>query len=220
MKKLINGILDFRRKCLPDYLDNFSHLANGQSPDALLIACSDSRVAPNVFASTNPGDVFVIRNVGNIIPEHHPSLVHSGCAEAAAIEFSLNNLPIKDIIVCGHSDCNAMRAVLSGLENIEIPSLKGWLSHCGCCANKLKTISATDKQLDSHNQLSQMNVLQQIAHLKTYPIVQERIAKGQLNIHGWYFDIAKGDVYSYEEEFDRFLMIDETEALRILKRLR
>jgi carbonic anhydrase len=220
VKKLINGILEFREKCLQHYLENYSHLAQGQSPDSLLIVCSDSRVAPNVFASTNPGDVFVVRNVGNIIPTFESLLTHTGTSEAAAIEFSLHYLPIKDIVVCGHSDCGAMRAVLSGAENIHNPHLREWLKHCGCSTHDLKDCTSVNKQLTEHNQLSQFNVLQQIAHLKTYPLVRQRVEEGLLNIHGWYFDLAKGDVYSFEKEFDRFVLIDEEEAIRILKRLK
>jgi len=219
MKKLINGILEFRQNHLPHYMENYSHLALGQSPDTLLVVCSDSRVAPNVFASTNPGDVFVIRNVGNIIPTCQALEDQNGSSEAAAIEFALRNLLIKDIIICGHSDCGAMRAILSGIEAIHDPHLKGWLSECGCSLQELSSCESTNKNLLSHNQLAQMSVLKQMEHLKTYPLVQERIKEKKLNIHGWYFDIAKGDVYSFEEEFNRFILIDEEEALRILKRL-
>ncbi len=220
MKKLIRGILEFRTKCLEDYIVNFSHLAERQSPDVLLIACSDSRVAPNVFASTNPGDVFVIRNVGNIIPSTKESPPESAFSEAAAIHFSLQNLPVKDIIVCGHSDCGAMNAVLSGIDKLEDGNLKGWLSFCGCSASHLKDCSFTNKELSQNNQLSQINVIKQIEHLKTYPLVQKRLKEGTLNIHGWYFDLAKGDVYNFEEIYDRFVLIDNDEAINILLRLK
>src|SRR5260221_13880361 len=115
MKKLVKGIIDFRRKGLPGYREKFGHLALGQSPDTLFIACSDSRVVPNLFASANPGDLFVIRNVGNLIPPCGPrgrSL--SDESEAAAIEFAIETLKITDIIVCGHSECGAMRALNNG----------------------------------------------------------------------------------------------------------
>lgn len=220
MYKLIQGILEFRQKHLEHYQDRFGHLAQGQSPDALLIACSDSRVAPNAFASTNPGDVFVMRNVGNIVPTFESLLTHMGTSEAAAIEFSLHYLPVKDIIVCGHSDCGAMRALLAGADSIQDPHLKQWLKHCGCDGTNQECIPGIDRHLTPENQLAQKNVLQQISHLKTYPLVQQRLNEGTLNLHAWYFDLAKGDIYSYEEEFQRFVLLDEEEALRILKRLK
>src|ERR1700684_476586 len=117
MRKLVKGIVEFRQKRLPSYREKFARLALGQSPDTLFIACSDSRVVPNLFASSDPGDLFVIRNVGNLIPicgeEGHS---HSDESEAAAIEFALLNLPVAEIIVCGHSECGAMHSLAHGHE--------------------------------------------------------------------------------------------------------
>src|SRR5438045_8780417 len=111
MRKLIRGIIEFRKNRRPEYIETFARLALGQAPDTLFIACSDSRVAANVFASTEPGDMFVIRNVGNLIPRYQEGTEapHFG-AEAAAIQFGLANLPITDVVVCGHSECDAMGA--------------------------------------------------------------------------------------------------------------
>lgn len=219
MEKLVRGILEFRQNFLPTYREKFAHLALGQFPDALFIACSDSRVVPNLFASTNPGDLFVLRNVGNLIPPF-ATAINEATAEAAAIEFSLTNLPIKNIIVCGHSECGAMQAILSGTDKIESPSLRSWLKN-GCCPQAhLEPNNASCDHLAPHNQLSQANILQQMEHLRTYPIIQDRLKKGTLNIHGWYFDIATGDVYAFEEALHRFLIIDSTEASQILERLK
>ncbi len=220
MKKLINGIIEFRRDCLSDYIEKYSRLAAGQSPDTLLIVCSDSRVAPNVFASTNPGDVFVIRNVGNLIPAFDRLVPHGGASEPAALEFALHNLTIKDIVVCGHSDCGAMHAVMAGIHRMDEEHLRDWLHHCGFSPHELERCAALDKSLPLHNRLAQLNVLQQLDHLRTYPMVQERLSAATLNLHGWYFDIAHGDVYNYEPDPDRFVLIDEAEAKRILTRLK
>jgi carbonic anhydrase len=216
MEKLVKGILEFRQNILPTYRKDFAHLALGQSPDTLFIACSDSRVVPNLFASTNPGDLFVIRNMGNLIPPF-TEVPEEGTAESAAIEFSLANLPISEIVVCGHSECGAMHAILSE-DNVKDPHLKGWLKHCDCLLDQKDLVGC--ETLSAHNRLSQINVLQQIKHLKTYPPIIERMKKGTLNIHGWYFDIATGDVYAYEEQFHQFVLIDEIEAPRILSRLK
>jgi carbonic anhydrase len=194
-------------------------LALGQFPDGLFIGCSDSRVVPNIFASTNPGDLFVIRNVGNIVPSHEACCKHPGFAEAAAIEFALANLPITDIIICGHSECGAMQSIANGLEKVDNLNLKTWLSQSNVDPVQIDDSFIPNPQLEVHNQLSQLNVLQQIKHLKTHPLIQEKMAQGTINFHGWYFDIGKGDVYSYEEQFNQFILIDETEAKRILSRL-
>src|SRR5947207_10580140 len=117
MKKLVQGIVEFRRNVRPDYRDRFARWALGEAPYTLFIACSDSRVVPNLFASADPGDLFVIRNVGNLIPPAGSDGVSpSDASEAAAIEFALVNLAVTDIVVCGHSECDAMHALLNGRE--------------------------------------------------------------------------------------------------------
>ena len=214
MKKLVQGIVNFRKNMMPGYREKFAHLALGQSPDALLIACSDSRVVPNLFASTDPGDLFVIRNVGNIIPPSGDSGVSaSDESEAAAIEFALLNLNISDIIVCGHSNCGAMRALMNGREKIAAPHLRSWLRHAES-ASQQKLESAPDAVPPDH--LSRQNVLLQMAHLGSYPVVQERMKQGRLKLHGWWFDLHGADVYAYEKDRNWFILIDEAEAERIL----
>lgn len=220
MKKLIRGIVEFRRKVQKDYREAFGRLATGQSPDTLFIACSDSRVVPNTFASTNPGDLFVLRNVGNLVPpcgEHGHS--SSDESEAAAIEFSILSLNVSYIIVCGHSECGAMRAIMGNRQRVEAPNLKSWLRHGDAALEQLKAGQQLEPYLTDYNQLSQLNVLLQIEHIKSYPAVQERLAQKTLAIHGWWFDIAKADVYSYSDEVKKFVLIDEKEAERMLARL-
>lgn len=197
----------------------FGRLATGQAPDTLFIACSDSRVVPNTFASTNPGDLFVMRNVGNLIPPCGDDGMSTGDeAEAAAIEYSTLSLNVSDIIVCGHSECAAMRAIIGGREKVEAPNLQKWLRHGDPALERLRQGLALDPALSEHNQLSQLNVLLQMEHVKSYPEVKKRVAQGTLAVHGWWFDIAHADVYAYEEEVKRFVLIDEEEAKRLLER--
>lgn len=220
MKKLIQGIVEFRHNVQKDYREAFGRLAVGQSPDTLFIACSDSRVVPNTFASTNPGDLFVIRNVGNLIPPCGKRGVSiSDESEAAAIEFSISNLNISNIVVCGHSECAAMKALVANRERIKTPNLKSWLRHGDPAVEKLKTGCTLDASLSEHNQLSQLNVLLQIEHVCSYPAVQKRIADGTLSIQGWWFDIAHADVYAFEPDLNRFVLIDQVEADRLIARL-
>ena len=213
MKKLIQGIIDFRRKIKPGYRETFARLALGQKPDSLFIACSDSRVAANLFASTDPGDLFVIRNVGNIIPPcGKAGTSNSDESEVAAIEFAVLNLKVADIIICGHSECGAMLALVDGRQTLELPHLKCWLRHGESAYKSLKEGKTLSPHLTPHNQLSQLNVLQQLEHLRSYPFISERIALGTLRLHGWWFDIAKADVHLYDAEKNRFAIIDETYA--------
>lgn len=219
VKKLLKGIVDFRKNVRPQVKDTFAHLALGQRPDALFIACSDSRVVPNLFASTEPGDLFVIRNVGNLIPPHTEDHSSHG-SEAAAIEFALANLPIVDVIVCGHSECGAMGALSQGGKNPGAPAVSCWLQHAQASLKQLETGATVGNHLERHNQLSQLNVLHQLEHLKTYPLVREGLASGQLRLHGWYFDIKEASVYGYEPDEGRFHLIDEAYATTLLNRER
>jgi carbonic anhydrase len=220
VKKLLRGIVEFRRKVRPAVRETFARLALGQSPDALLIACSDSRVVPNLFASTEPGDLFVIRNPGNIIsPCGADGRSVSDESEAAAIEFSTLALDVRDIIVCGHSECGAMRMLWQEEKNALAPHLHAWLRHAGGALREVREGGRLGGKLAPHNQLSQVNVLRQLDHLRTYPIVRERLEARRLRLHAWWFDIAEAEVLSYDEQASRFVVIDEAEADRILARL-
>ncbi len=216
MKKLIQGIVDFRKSLTQENRTLFAKLALGQKPDALFICCSDSRVAPNVFASTDPGDLFVLRNIGNLVP---PASVSSQeTSVAAAIEFSLHSLKVSDIIVCGHSECGAMLA-LAGKKDSSCSHLNSWLKYGEESLHKARKGMSINPALSEHNQISQINVLEQMQHIMSYPLVQERVERKQLRVHGWWFDIAQADVYCYEQSLDRFVLIDEKEGKVILKRL-
>ncbi|MCM2323592.1 MAG: carbonic anhydrase [Oligoflexia bacterium] len=221
MKKLLRGIVDFRHHTQAGYREAFGRLAMGQKPDSLFVACSDSRVVPNTFASTDPGDLFVLRNIGNLVPPcaGETGLSVDDLSEAAALEYSVLELGVSDIIVCGHSECGAMRALLGGRPAAGAPNFVEWLRHGEPALRRLEAGGALDASIPIHDRLSQLNVLQQLDHVRTYPFVRERIAGGKLRLHGWWFELAHADVYAYEPELHRFVLIDETQAERILTRL-
>lgn len=183
----------------------FAHLALGQKPDCLFIACSDSRVAANVFASTDPGDLFVIRNLGNIMPRF-PDM---GSA-VAALDFALESLKVRHVVVCGHSDCGAMRELVRNPEARGKTPLASWLRHAKAAA----TAGASD--LDS---LSKRNVALQLENLRSHPTVREKEASGALKLHGIWFNIRDADVYYLETPPEGFVLIDDSEGERILARL-
>lgn len=208
MRKLLQGIVEFRRTVRPDYRETFRRLALEQKPDTLFIACSDSRVVPNLFASTEPGDLFVIRNVGNLVPPRGAAHCES---VAAAVEFALAQLPIEDIVVCGHSECGAMRALYRADQGAG-PALRRWLEVAELTLDRLR-------EGEDHNALSKANVLQQLDNLRTHPGVAEAEAEGRLRLHGWYFDIGQADVCAYDPQAARWLLIDDGEARRQLERM-
>jgi len=208
VKKLVSGIVDFRNNVLPTCREKFAKLANDQRPDSLFITCSDSRVAPNWFASTDPGDLFVIRNVGNLIPPHRQSASTLGDAsELAAVEFAIQNLYVSDIIICGHSDCGAMDAIANGNDLKDSPHLESWLRNGHNSLKKLGLGESLDLSLSRVNQLSQLNALQQIENLKTYPLVANKLRENKVRLHAWWFDIAKADIYRFDERAHKFVLI-------------
>ncbi|NGX38985.1 MAG: Carbonic anhydrase 1 [Chlamydiae bacterium] len=217
MRKLIQGIIDFRKTRTEESRALFEKLAHGQSPEVLFIGCSDSRVVPEHFASANPGEIFILRNVGNLIPPAASSDRDSSAP--AAVEFSVLSLKVSDIIVCGHSECGAMEALAHGVETLSCPHLKSWLKYGEKSLDKIREGLSLNPSLSEHNQISQVNVLQQMEHVVSYPFIRERLQKKELRIHGWWLDIARADVYCYEPGPNQFILIDEQEAKRILERM-
>jgi carbonic anhydrase len=210
MKKLLAGIAEFRRNVRPSYREKFAQLALGQSPDCLLVACSDSRVVPNLFASTEPGDMFVVRNVGNIVPPcDDAGLAIADRSEGAAVEFALRVLNVSDVVVCGHSECGAMRAILAGELPAGSPNLSEWLDVGRSAVPRLEDSPIVGPPLAPHNRLSQVSVLQQLENLRTYPIVRERLAAGTLGLHAWWFDVAGAEVLAYDTATCRFVPLGE-----------
>lgn len=219
MKRLLAGIAHFRKKIRPGYRETFAKLALGQKPDCLFVACSDSRVAPNLFASSDPGDLFVIRNPGNIVAPGGPGgKSQADESEAGALEFALLRLEVPDIVVCGHSECGAMRAICGDLSLDGAPNLQSWLRHAEK-ALKLPPNVEFDTRLPRHNLVAQANALAQLENLRSYPIVAELERRQRLRLHAWYFDIAMAEVQAYDADSRRFMVIDEAHARRMIARL-
>jgi carbonic anhydrase len=205
MKKLIHGIMEFRRTRRESMRGTFSKLALGQNPDCLFIACSDSRVAANVFASTDPGDLFVVRNLGNIMPPFPDA-----GSTVAALEFALEALKVRHIVVCGHSDCGAIGELSRNARALGNTPLGSWLRHAK---------AAADTGFADPDSLSKRNVALQLNNLRSHPKVMEREAAGSLKLHGIWFNIRLADIYYLEKTPEGFLLIDDSEGAKILGRL-
>ena len=217
MKKLIEGIIEFREQRLPELEQRFQELARGQNPDTLFISCSDSRVVPSLLMSSDPGELFIMRNVGNLMPPGTRDGNSTGdLSEASAIEYAVLVLKVRNIVICGHSGCGAMKAVLSGDPLEDTPNLAQWLEHAACALHRLQEEGPLDSSIPPDDQLSQLNVLVQIEHLLTYPIVRQKVEAGELQLSGWWFDIGKGEMSAYEPESRRFELIDRSEGERLI----
>jgi carbonic anhydrase len=220
VRKLIMGIVDFRERMLPQYERRFEALALSQAPDALFVTCSDSRVVPDLLASTEPGDLFTIRNVGNLIPPATAGGISIGdLSEASAIEYAVLVLKVPNIVVCGHSECGAMKAVMASDSHQESPNLAKWLRHADGAAFRLEHEGALDATLKPYDQLSQLSALVQLEHLMSYPIVRERVAAGTLRLSAWWFEVASGTMYAYDRASRSFEVIDRATAEPLAARL-
>jgi carbonic anhydrase len=219
MQKLIRGLVDFRERRLPEYAERFRELAQVQTPDALLITCSDSRIVPELVASTDPGDLFVLRNVGNLVPPATATGDSIGdVSEASAIEYAILGLNIRYVLVCGHSECGAMKAALAGKAMPNMPNFTKWLQHVSSAVSRLEQEGPYEPHLKRHDRLSQLNVLVQLEHLASYPLVRQRMAESTLHLSGLWFDIATAEVWAYDRETQAFRVIDGPFAEQLLSR--
>lgn len=201
MQKLVQGIHNFQTNIFRKKRDLFTKLAQGQQPSALFITCSDSRINPNLLTQTEPGDIFILRNAGNIIP----SFPAEG-GEIATIEFAVIGLGIQDIIVCGHSDCGAMKGLINPSEvKSTMPYIHSWLKNAKRTSDIIKK---EYKHLQGRELLTatvEENVIVQIENLKTYPFIEQRLQEGDLKLHGWVYKFETGEVFYYDPESQQFL---------------
>jgi carbonic anhydrase len=219
MKKLLQGVFDYKRHTLPILAPLFNKLAKGQKPLALFFACSDSRVDPNLVTSALPGEIFTHRSVGNLIPPSGPDGVSRGdFSEAAAIEYALEVLKIQDIVVFGHSGCGAMKAALEGIRNpAGTPNLAAWLDLVKPQGDQTSPLKF-EGNLSAVDQLSQKNVLTQMEHAATYPLVKKCLVDRSVTLHGAWFNVATGEVSYYIPEEKKFLLLDVKKESHLIRR--
>lgn len=202
----MRGLHHFQNEIFPRQKSHFEHLAKGQHPEALFITCSDSRVNPNLVTHTTTGDLFILRNAGNIVPPYQKD-----SSEAATIEFAILGLKVKHIVLCGHSHCGAMHAAIHPETVSKMPSLSHWLqTHVAPTLAMVKDHyieSRDDKLLEEI--LTQENVLSQIENLKTHPCVAKKIEEKQLTLHAWTYVIETGEMYSFNPDESQFLLIEK-----------
>ncbi|HUE69989.1 MAG TPA: carbonic anhydrase [Pirellulaceae bacterium] len=207
MQKILAGVRQFRTEEYPRQRELFEQLARKQqNPKALFITCADSRVHPNLITMTEPGDLFLIRNAGNIIPPNG----QIGGGEAATIEYSVEVLGIQHIIVCGHSQCGAMQALLTGRALDELPAARAFFAHAES-TRRIVQQKYRDKNLTPKDLLmaaTEENVLVQLSNLSTHPCVAARLASGEISLYGWYYDIASGAILQFDQNCGQFVELD------------
>lgn len=208
MQKLIEGIHQFQAETFRPLRGLFEQLSHGQTPETLFITCSDSRIDPNLLTRSRPGELFILRNAGNIVPPHGPA----AGGEAATIEFAVAALGVKDVIVCGHSHCGAMKGLLEPDAVAHLPALASWLAHAGATRRILRENYGhlpADLLLTA---AVEENVLVQLENLRTLPAVAARLKKGDLHLHGWVYKIETGEVFAYDPGPGQFVPVAEHRA--------
>jgi carbonic anhydrase len=211
MHKLIEGVLRFQSEVHGRHQDRFAQLGESQAPFALFIACSDSRVVPEVLTQREPGEIFVVRNAGNIIPSYGPA----AGGVSASIEYALAVLSIEDVIVCGHSDCGAMKAILREDRLDRMPAVASWIKHAAAAKEIVDaTLPAHASEQVRLNTLVHENVLCQIRNLQTHPIVAARLATGRVKLYGWVYNIESGTVDTYDAASGKFVPLTAGEPVQ------
>jgi len=211
MQKLVQGVHAFQSEYFSKHKKLFKKLSEGQNPETLFITCSDSRVVPHLITDTQPGDLFIVRNIGNVVPT--PKLPGG---TAAAVEYAVEVLGVENIVVCGHTLCGAMRALLDPKSIENLPFVKKWVDQT---EKVRKIVGDRYAHLEGNELLTaavEENVLVQLEHLREFSFVANRLKKNTLHVAGWVFKIETGEVFEFDPEAGQFLTIgsDRTPSVR------
>lgn len=206
MQYLFDGVKDFLAN---DYLEMkrlFRKIGKSQKPHTLFIGCSDSRIVPNLITRTLPGELFVIRNIANLVPIYRESQEY--LSTTSAVEYAVQMLHVENIIVCGHSNCGGCKAIfMSEKETADIPHTRRWLELMGRVKEQIEAQNVQD-EVKRDLMTEQLNIVEQMNHLLTYPYIKERFEQGKIQILGWYYIIETGEVFNYDTEKRAFIKIE------------
>jgi len=200
MKKLIEGFKKFQRDVFKTKRELFTSLAKGQQPRALFITCSDSRIDPCLVTQTDPGELFILRNAGNLVPSYGTTI----SSTIATIEYAVGVLDVKNIIVCGHTDCGVVKAILEPEQVGDLPAVKAWLLQAEATRRVVRENYSHLTGDALYVATTQENVRIQLKHLQTHPLVAARLRNKSLELHGWVYSIETGEVWAYDFAQDTF----------------
>lgn len=201
MQQLIEGHKRFLAEAFPARRNQFHLLAEGQQPDTLFVTCADSRIVPDLILQTQPGDLFICRNAGNVIPRAG----EPAGGVSATIEYAVEVLRVRHLIVCGHSDCGVIRALMNPENLSGLLSVKDWLLHVEPAWAYVDEVERNAGELTRQTALTHANVLVQLDNLRTHEYIRRALAEGRLEVHGWYYDILTGRIEQYDERAGKFV---------------
>ena len=206
MSRLITGVQRFMDRHYPKHKETFEKLADSQTPHTLFIGCSDSMVVPNLLTDAGPGELFVVRNIANIVPPFHQAETYP--TTVAAIHYALEVLKVGTIVVCGHSDCGGCKALIAERDPKELsPQIGQWLALADSVKETINATTLTDPK-ERAMMAAQHNVVLQLTHLKSYPQVEAKLKSGDLEVLGWYYQIDTGKVYQFDPTGGWFTPLD------------
>lgn len=205
MESLIEGHKQFLASAFPGRRDQFHLLADGQQPEYLFITCADSRIVPDLILQTQPGDLFICRNAGNVIPRAG----EPAGGVSATIEYAVQVLRVRHLIVCGHSDCGVIRALMNPDKLTGLDSVRDWLHHVEPAWKYVDEVERNAGELTRHTALTHANVLVQLDNLRSHAYIQQAMAEGRLQVHGWFYDILSGRIETYDVGQHKFVPLVE-----------
>jgi carbonic anhydrase len=201
MERLKAGVARFQEKIFPEQWKLFQDLATRQHPQILFLTCADSRVNPNLITQTGPGELFICRNIGNVVPPHG---TQDGSV-ATVMEYAVEVLGVEHIIVCGHSNCGAIKSLLDPNDDSQVPQVTDWLRYAEVARRVAHSMHERNLSSDLLITATEQNVLAQLNHLRTYPEIAARLSTRRLQLHGWYYDIASGRIDEYDPQAGVFV---------------
>lgn len=208
MSRLAMGVVKFQREVFPEKQELFERLSTGQSPEALFITCSDSRIETAMLTQTDPGELFICRNAGNIVPPH----TNQTGGMTASIEFAIGALRIPNIVICGHTQCGAMKGAMNREGLTHLPHVREWLGFAQGAVDITEALGARLDPEAKMRMLLEQNVILQLQHLRTHPTVAVALAQNAVQLHGWVYDIKTGEVSAYDETTREWLPIEDRYA--------
>ncbi len=204
MDRILKGLSRFQKTVYPKHRDLFQKLALGQRPEALFITCADSRIDPCMLTQTKPGDLFISRVIGNIVPPYPDAIG----GVSATIEYAVGVLGVPDVIVCGHTDCGVMKGVVNPEPLEPLTSVTAWLNYARPAREAVAQHQKTDSELEFLLALTERNVIEQLGNLRTHPSVAARLEQGDLRLHGWLYDLGEGVVTAYDTDQAAFVRLE------------
>jgi len=215
VERILKGLSRFQKRVYPKHRELFHQLALGQRPQALFITCADSRIDPCMLTQTKPGDLFICRVIGNVVPPYPDAIG----GVSATIEYAVGVLGVPDVIVCGHTDCGVMKGVVNPQALEALTSVTAWLNYAQPARKAVAERASSLSDREFLLAVTERNIIEQLSNLGTHPSVAARLEQGDLRLHGWLYDLGEGVVTSYDPDRSDFVPLESPEPkLRAVRR--